>query len=142
MTHKNKTYWFVIHVIDNNTDNLLSRDTAYKMGLVTVVANVNRWIKGDPVKITQCKNVVPYCTPTSWCILFPILPKVKKGALTLRERWHYRKSHQTNGLVLTHWSSKGKKQKCQDSSAELDGQENENNFTQSPKQTKTKMAKY
>ena len=40
-THKNKTCRFEIHDIDNNTDNLLSRDTAYKMGLVTVVENVN-----------------------------------------------------------------------------------------------------
>ena len=46
-THKNKTYRFEIHAIDNKTDNLSSRDTAYKMGLVTVVANVNRCMKGD-----------------------------------------------------------------------------------------------
>ena len=32
-THENKMYRFEIHVIDNNIDNLLSRDTAYKMGL-------------------------------------------------------------------------------------------------------------
>ena len=58
-THKNKTYRFEIHVIDNNTDNLLSRDTACKMGLVTVVANVNGCMKGDLVKITLSENVAP-----------------------------------------------------------------------------------
>ena len=64
-THKNKTYRFELHVIDNNTEDLLSRDTAYKMGLVTVVANVNGCIKGDPEKITLRENVVSYCTPTA-----------------------------------------------------------------------------
>ena len=81
-THKNKTYRFETHVIDNTTDNLLSRDTAYKMGLITVVANVNECMKGDPVKITLRENVVPYCTSTTNHILFPISPKVKKGAST------------------------------------------------------------
>ena len=84
--HKNKTYRFEIHVIDNNTANLLSRDTAYKMGLVTVVANVNGCMKGDPMKIMLCKNAVPYCTPTTRRIPFPILPMVKKKASKLRER--------------------------------------------------------
>ena len=28
-THKNKPYCFEIHIIDNNTENLLSRDTAF-----------------------------------------------------------------------------------------------------------------
>ena len=57
--YKDKAYIFDIHVIDNNTDNLLTRDTDYKMGLVTVVANVNEnpgkltgFMKGDSVKIT------------------------------------------------------------------------------------------
>ena len=52
-TYENKTYCFEIRVIDYNTDKLLSRDRAYKMGLVTVVANVNGYMKGDPVKIMQ-----------------------------------------------------------------------------------------
>ena len=72
------TYRFKIHVGDNNTDYLSARDTAYKMGLVTVVANINGCMKGDPVKITLCENVLPYCTPTARRIPFPILPKVKK----------------------------------------------------------------
>ena len=100
-THKNKT-------LHNNTDNSLSWDTAYKMGLVTVVANVNRCIKGEPVKITLRENVVPYCTPTARRIPFPILPKVKKGASTLRRRRHYTKSYKANGLVFTHCSNKKK----------------------------------
>ena len=33
------------------------------MGLVTVVANVNGCMRGDPVKIMLCKNVVPYQLP-------------------------------------------------------------------------------
>ena len=84
-THKNKTYRFEIIVIDNNTDNLLSRDTAYKMGLVTAVVNVNRCLKGDPVKITLRENMVPYCTPTAWRISFPILPKVIKKPQRFKE---------------------------------------------------------
>ena len=45
-----KTYIFEIHVIDNNTDGLLSRNTAYDMGLVT---NVNKNLG----KLTGCLKV-------------------------------------------------------------------------------------
>ena len=83
--HKNKTYRFEIHVIDNNTNNLLSRNTVYKMELVTVMTNVNGCMKGDPVKIMLRKNVVPYCTPTARRILFSILHKVKKELQRLEE---------------------------------------------------------
>ena len=75
--HKDKTYIFEIHVIDNNI--------AYKMGLVTMVASINEnlgkltgCMKSDPVKIMLRDNVVLYCTPIALCILFQILPKVKK----------------------------------------------------------------
>ena len=85
-THKNKTHHFEIHVIDNNTDNLSSRDIAYKMGLVILVANVNGCMKGNHVKIMLRENVVLYCTPTAWRISFPILHKIKKRPPTLRGR--------------------------------------------------------
>ena len=65
-------------------------------------------MKGDPVKIMLCKNVVPYCTPTARRIPFPILPMVKKELQHLEEDDIIKKSHQTNGLVLTHCSSKKK----------------------------------
>ena len=73
-THKNKTYRFDIYVIDDNTVNLLSRDTVYKMRLVSGVENVNGCMKGSPVKNTLREIVVQYCTPTAKRIPFPILP--------------------------------------------------------------------
>ena len=79
--HKDKAYIFEIDVIDNNTNNLLCR---YE--LVTVVTNVNEnlrkftgCMKGDPIKITQRDDAVPFCTTTARRIPFPILPKVKRS---------------------------------------------------------------
>ena len=83
------------------------------MGLVTVIANLNGSMKGNPVKIMVHKNVVPYCTPTARHIPFPILPKVKKE-LQHSEKDDIIESHQINGLVLTDCSSKKKTQRFQD----------------------------
>ena len=76
-TLNNKTYRFETHVIDNNTDNLLSKDTAYKMGLVILGANVNECMKRRPCKNMLRENVVPYCISTARYIPFPVLPKLK-----------------------------------------------------------------
>lgn len=74
-----------MHVIDNDTDNLLSRNTAHRMGLITVVANVNDnnekvtgCMKGDPVKITPRSDVVPYCHQLPGVCPFQYYQKSKK----------------------------------------------------------------
>ena len=56
------------------------------MGLATVVANVNGCMKGDPVKITQHKNVGTILHTNCLAYTLPNFTLGKKGVSTLRGR--------------------------------------------------------
>ena len=94
--HRNKIYHFEIHVIDNNTDNLLSRDTAFKMRQVTLVANVNGCMEGDPVKITRKCGAILHTNSQAYT-----LPNLIQGKKKELQRLH------EDDIITkpTHWCS-------------------------------------
>ena len=71
-------------------------------------------MKGDPVKNYATRKCGSILHTNCQVYTLPNFIQVKKGASALRGRWYYQKSHQTNGLVFTHCSSKTPPQRCLD----------------------------
>ena len=67
-----------IYVIDNNTDNLLSRNSACTLGLVKRVSSVKLGtVKCDPVKIRLKEGVVPHAITVARRVPIPLKEKVE-----------------------------------------------------------------
>lgn len=75
-----------VYVIDNETDNLLSRKTANSMGLVKRLNSVNFGeVKCTPVKIKLREGAVPYSVPVARRIPIPLMDKVKEELKRMKE---------------------------------------------------------
>ena len=89
----NQTVPFRVFVLNNNCDNLLSRDAALRLGLVKRLDNINdlafgevgRPVQCDPIKIRLRDDATPYSISTARRIPLPLLPKVEQELQCMQE---------------------------------------------------------
>lgn len=92
--HSNKEFELEFFVVNNQTDNLLSREAASRMGLVKRVETVNlpfgelddKPVECPPVKIVLKEDAQPYNQFASRRIPIPLLEKVKDELKRMEKR--------------------------------------------------------
>ena len=84
-----QTVPFRVFVLNNNCDNLLSRDPALRLGLVKRLENINDLAFGEvqcnPIKIRLRDDATPYSISTARRIPLPLLPEVEQELQRMEE---------------------------------------------------------
>lgn len=81
-----KNFQTTIYVIDNPTDNLLSRSTASRMNLVKRIDSTDfSVVKCQPIKIKLREGVQPYSVSVARRVPIPLLDKVEKELQRMKD---------------------------------------------------------